>query len=308
MEVALVVFVGCHLYRHILHNLESVALQPDTFDGVVREKFNLAHAQCAQNLCAHAVIAKVGVESEVDIGVHSVEALLLKFVSGNLVHQADASSFLKQIDHHALAFFLYQLHGAVELLAAVAALRSEDVAGGAAGVHTHKHRLIGSPCSLEDGHMLQSVAFLPEGDDAEMSVFCGQVGFLAFLHERLFLQSVGDDVLDLYQPDSQLLGFFHQLRHSCHRAVGIEDLNERCGGTESCQPGQVDGSLGVSCPAQYAVVLGIQGVDVSRATEGLRSGSRVGQCLDGGSTVMGGHTGCASLQLVDRHGERGAKH
>ena len=156
--------------------------------------------------------------------------------------------------------------------------------------------------------MFQSVAFLPEGDDAEMSVFCGQVGFLAFLHERLFLQSVGDDVLDLYQPDSQLLGFFHQFRHSCHRAVGIEDFDERRGGTESCQPGQVDGSLGVSCPAQHAVVLGIERVDVSRATEGLRSGSRVGQCLDGGSTVMGGHTGGATFQLVDGHGEGGAKH
>ena len=65
------------------------------------------------------------------VGINRVVALFLEFVGGNLGHQADAASFLVEIEHHALAFLLNHLHRLMELLAAVATLAAEDVAGGA---------------------------------------------------------------------------------------------------------------------------------------------------------------------------------
>ena len=56
------------------------------------------------------------------IGVNGVVALLLEFVSRNFGHQADAASFLVQVEHHAFAFFFNQFHGFVQLFAAVATL------------------------------------------------------------------------------------------------------------------------------------------------------------------------------------------
>ena len=69
--------------------------------------------------------------AQMEIGVDSVEPLFLKLIGAYLVHQADSASFLIEIDYGAGTFFLDHLHCAVELLAAVASHRAEDVARGA---------------------------------------------------------------------------------------------------------------------------------------------------------------------------------
>ena len=75
-----------------------------------------------------AVVALVGLEAQVYVGVDGVEAFLLQLIGGNLVHQTDAATFLLHIDYYTTTFLLNHLHGLVELFAAVATLRTEDVA------------------------------------------------------------------------------------------------------------------------------------------------------------------------------------
>ena len=86
------------------------------------------HAQIGENLCAHAVVALVGVVAQMDVGIHRVVALLLQFVGRNFGHEADAPSLLIEVEDDALAFSLDHAHGAVQLFAAVAACAAEDVA------------------------------------------------------------------------------------------------------------------------------------------------------------------------------------
>ena len=86
------------------------------------------NAELAQHLCAAAIVALVGLESEMHVGIYRVVALFLKLVCCNLVHQAYAATFLLHVYEHALAFLLDHLHGFVELFATVATHAPEDIA------------------------------------------------------------------------------------------------------------------------------------------------------------------------------------
>ena len=134
LEVSVVVFRGRHLDRHVLDDFQSVGLQSHALLRVVGHEAHLVHAKVAEHLRAAAIVALVGLESEVSVGIDGVVALLLlELVGGNLVHQSDAAALLLHVDEHTLALLVDHLHGLVELVAAVAALRSKDVARGAGG-------------------------------------------------------------------------------------------------------------------------------------------------------------------------------
>ena len=307
-QIASVVFVRFDDDGHVLHNLQSVALQSYTLDGVVRDEANFAHAQCTQDLSAHTVVPFVGLEAEVDVGVHSIVALFLEFVSRNFVHQADAAPLLVEVDYDTLALVFDEFHGLVQLFAAVASPAAEDVARHTAGVHAHQYGFVFAPLAFEQGHVLQSVALLAEGHDAEVAVLGGHVGLHTLLHQRLALQSVGDEVLDGDDVQSVALGHLLQLWHARHGAVLVQYFDECRRRLQSGQSCQVDGRLGVSGPPQHALVLGVEGVDVAGAPEVRRLAVGVGQCTDGRSAVVGADACSATFQQVHGDGERCAQH
>lgn len=78
---------------------------------------------------------------ECSVRLVRVHALgLLQVVRTNLVGEADAAAFVTRvIDEHSAADVGDDLQRLCELLAAVAALRAEDVAGEALGVNARKH-------------------------------------------------------------------------------------------------------------------------------------------------------------------------
>ena len=94
-----------------------------------------------EDLRADAVVAQVGGQAELEVRVDGVEPLLLQLVGAQLVQQADAAALLREVEQHAAALLLDHRERRLELLAAVAAQRVEDVAGEALGVHAHEHVL-----------------------------------------------------------------------------------------------------------------------------------------------------------------------
>ena len=141
-----------------------------------------------------------------------------------------------------------------------------------------------------------------------MSVLGGHVGLLPHLDERLLSQTVGDEVFDGDDLQAMLTGKHLQLGHAGHGAVVVHDFHQRAGGVQSGQLAQVDGGLGVATAAQHAVVLGIEGVDVSRSAEGLRRAGGVGEGAYGGGAVVGADARGAAFELVDGDGEGCAQH
>ena len=75
LQITLVVGVGGNDDGHVFHNLQTVALQADALDGIVGDEAYLGEPQRAQNLGAHAVVALVGLEAQVEVRVDGVYLL-----------------------------------------------------------------------------------------------------------------------------------------------------------------------------------------------------------------------------------------
>ena len=122
LEIALVVLVWFNFDGYILYDFEAVCFQAYTLHRVVGEQAHLVYAQVAEHLGTAAVVALVGLEAQVNVGIHGVVSFFLQFLGGNLVHQSYASSFLLHVDNYSLACLVYHLHCLVQLLSAVASL------------------------------------------------------------------------------------------------------------------------------------------------------------------------------------------
>ena len=122
LQIAQIVLVWSYLDGYILDYFESVCLKTHTLYGVVCQQSHLVHTKMAQHLSTASVVALIGLESQVYIGVNGVEPFFLKLVGCNLVHESDAAPLLLHVDYHTFAFFFDGLHGFVQLLATIASL------------------------------------------------------------------------------------------------------------------------------------------------------------------------------------------
>ena len=156
LHVEGVVFVGLDLERDALHDLKAIGLEADALDGVIAHQAHLADAELLEDLRPDAVVTFVGLVPEVEVGIDGVEALFLELVGAYLLHQTDATALLVEVDDEAAALLLDELHGLVQLLAALAAHRAEDVPCGAAGVDAHQYGLAISDVALQEGDVLEA--------------------------------------------------------------------------------------------------------------------------------------------------------
>ena len=79
-EVSLIVFVGSGLDGDIFYDFQSVGLQSDTFYGVVCHQAHFVYTEMAQHLCSTAIVALIGFEAQMGVGVHGVVAFFLKLI------------------------------------------------------------------------------------------------------------------------------------------------------------------------------------------------------------------------------------
>lgn len=129
-HISAVVVVGSDFDWNDFDDFEPEAFESATLDGVVCHESHLANAEEVEDLSTDAVFALVGSVSEVDVSLDGVESFFLELISLDFVHKTYATSFLVEVNDGTAAFSINHLHGAMELLAAVAAHRCEDVAGG----------------------------------------------------------------------------------------------------------------------------------------------------------------------------------
>ena len=287
-----------------LVDAKTVTLQSGPLERVVGHQAHVANAQFADDACAHAVVAFVGLEAQLEVGVYRVESLVLQFVGVDLVAEADAAALLIEVDDGAFALFVDHLHCLVQLFAAVAAVRPENIARGARRVYAHQYGFILGPLAFGEGDMLYAVRFLAERSDPEIAPLRGQGNRHALLDDRLLLEAVSDQRSDRDDFQVEFFGNLLKLRQTGHRAVLVHDFDQRACGLQSGQTGQVDSGLGVSRAAQHAFVPRAQGIDMSRTAQVGRLCRRVGQRTDGRGAVVDRDARSAVVaQQVDRYGE-----
>jgi hypothetical protein len=310
-QVALVVLVGGHLQGHALGDLQTVAAHRVVLAGVVREQAHLAHAEVAQDLRAHAVVADVGGQAQGLVRVDRVEALrLLQVVGLHLVGQPDAAALLlAHVEHDALALGGHALHRGRELAPAVAAQRAEHVAGQALAVHAHEHRPVQPVLQARRrlAHGQRDVLALVDRRAVQVRAVAavprGQVDRDDELDEPLGAAAEADQVGDRHDEQPVAAREGHQVGHARHRAVLVHDLADHGHRTGAGEARQVDGALGLARAAQHAARHRAQREDVARAHEVLGPALRIGGDLDRARAVGGRDAGGHAGARLDRHGE-----
>src|SRR5258708_11559268 len=204
-QVAKVVLVGGDHQRDPLHYLEPEGLDPVVLARAVADQADLLNADVRQNLGADPVVALINRESQSLVCLHGVHPLVLELVRPQLVDQADAPPLLAQVQDHARALGCDHLHGAVELLLAVAPEAVEGVAGEALGVGPQQHRLVRSDLPHHQRHMGLAADAVLVAFDREEPELAWQLGLGAQLHPLLPSPPVGDQILAGDDPHAVLL-------------------------------------------------------------------------------------------------------
>ena len=128
-------------------------MKASVFLGLFVSRRILDRPEVLEDLDADAVVAAVGLVAQGQVGLDGVHALVLKAVGLDLLDQADAAAFLRQVDEHAAPFLADHLQGHAELVAAVAAERGQQVAGEARRMQPDQRRgrLARSPSTMAIG-------------------------------------------------------------------------------------------------------------------------------------------------------------
>src|SRR3989449_65665 len=239
--VPLDVEVGPILIRRRRHNgqplddLEPVPLETDQLHRIVRQHPDRGQPEVEQDLRADAVVPQVRLETELLVGFDGVVPLILQLIRLELVEEADASSFLIEVHDPPGARLRDHPHRAVQLPAAVAARRTEYVAGQALGVHPHQHLLLPCDLAVHQGDVLRLIHVIPIADDPEFAERGREPRLSDAMDQALVLQPVGDELCDGDEREPMLLREAFEVGTARHRPVGVEDLADDARGI---QPGK----------------------------------------------------------------------
>ena len=265
-------------------------------------------AQLTQNLSANPVIAFIGLETQEDVGFHRILALILQFVSPQLVQQANATTFLIHIKHDTLTGLFHHRHRVVKLFPAIATAGGKHIAGQAARMHADQNRLVLVPAPLDQGQMQGPAIVFGKGMQLEVPVMRRQLDHHFFLDQAFGADPVGNQVGNRNELDAELVRKLAQFRQTGHRAIVAHHLHQ---GRRRIKPGhasQVHASFGMPGAPQHTQILRVQRIDMPRTAKVAGLGVRVGQSPDGSRTIGGGYPRSTAFQFVNRHGERGAQH
>src|SRR6266550_959431 len=156
-EVFNVMRIGLGANGHLLNHFEAIALKADNFLWIICEKPKLPHAEIEKNLRPKSVIAEVARVTKLGVGFHGIETFLLQFVRVNFCRQPNSPSFLAHVNQNAVTLLLDLPQRRMQLIPAVAAPRSENVAGETLAVHPHQRRFVLVDVALDQREMMLPV-------------------------------------------------------------------------------------------------------------------------------------------------------
>ena len=256
---------------------------------------------------ADAVVAQLGGEAEFFVGFHGVHSLLLQFVGVDFGREADAAAFvLAHVKEDANAGALDHLQCGVELRAAVAAARAEDIAGEAFAMHAHERRFRFRDGAFHQGEVVRVIDERAIHVQVEVAPVGRHLDDLLAFDEPLARAPVGDEGFDRAELQLVFAAEFQQLGQPRHGAVGVEDFAEHARRGKPGEPREIDAGLGVSGAPQDAPGFCAQWKDVAGLDEVVRRGFGVGENADGFRAVVRADAGRDIFRGIDGDGEVGA--
>jgi putative acetyltransferase len=139
-QVALEALMRRDFSRHALDHSDAGRLKRRHLLGIIRHQANLLDAEHLQRFGRKLVLAAVGGKAKLFVGLHRVQPTVLQFVGPELRHQPNPPALLLLIKQNARARRGDLAQSQLQLQAAIAAQRAEDVAGEALRVDAHQWR------------------------------------------------------------------------------------------------------------------------------------------------------------------------
>ena len=84
LQVLIIVLVRRYFDWNIFNNFKAVSLKAYTLCRIVGDKSHLVHAELAQHLRAAAVVALIGLESEMYVCINGIKAFFLQLIGSIL--------------------------------------------------------------------------------------------------------------------------------------------------------------------------------------------------------------------------------
>ena len=129
LQVLLVVLIGWKGVGDAILDHDAMRFQSGDLVRIVGHELDVREPEAAQHRRGGGVYPLVGTEAELLVRVDGIESVILQLVGAQLVDQADAAAFLRQVEQHAPAGRLNFRDSAAQLIATVAAKATEQVAG-----------------------------------------------------------------------------------------------------------------------------------------------------------------------------------
>jgi len=266
LEIPLVVAAWRDLERYAFDNLQAVPFQPNNLARIVGEQPELLDAEITQNLRSKPIGPEVGRKAQPLVRLDRVQSLILELIGTQLVMQPDPAAFLADVEDHAPALGRDQIHGKLELVAAIAPLRAEDITGQALGMHANENQPAGRDITHGQREVGTGIERICIRRDPELAVPRGQPCRRATAHQGFRLAAVGDQIGDRDNPDAMPGGKPLQVRHAGHRPVLGHDLALTMGDVSTggpvlarvhseCLTGDVFGSGRCDCGEQLQLAM-----------------------------------------------------
>ena len=151
-----------------LHHVDAGVTQGGDLGRVVGQQVDVRAAQRLQHGSRHLEVTLVHPEAQRVVGIQGVQPRILPPVGAQLVGDADAPPFLRQVQHDAAAVLRQPLHRAAQLIAAVTTQAAKEIARQARGMQPDPHRFLAVEVRIadDDGNMLEVAVLLAEDHEA----------------------------------------------------------------------------------------------------------------------------------------------
>ncbi len=217
--------------------------------------------------------------------------------------EPDAAAFLGHVQQHAALLLGEPGQRLLELLAAVAAERMEDVAGQALGVDAHEHVLGSFDLAADERDVVLAGQLLAECDRLELAVRGRQMNRRRALDELLVAAPVFDEIGDGDQLDVVTLAELDEVGDARHRPVLLHHLADDACGIRAREPCEVDRGFRLARPLEHAAFTCAQREDMAGLDDVDRTLGRVDRDLDRARAILRRDPSRDAFAGLDRDGE-----
>ena len=224
---------------------------------------------------------------------------VLQRVRAQLVRRARCRAPPAHVEEHAASLGRDLRQRRVELLAAVAAQRAEDVAGEALGVDAHEDGLGPSTSPMTRATCSAPSRVVSERDARNSPYSVGSADRDAALTSFSCAAAVVDQVGDRDHLEAVPLAEGHEVGHARHRAVLVHDLADDAGRVRPGEPREIDRASVWPARTRTPPSCARSGKMCPGRTRSSRLRRRVDRDLDGAARSRGRDAGRDAVARLD---------